>query len=167
MLNNVLENIATRTSVRSFSDKIISEETIQILLKAAMAAPSAKNIQPWEFIVVTDRGVLNTLADNLRYAKMLYEAPLGIVVLGHPDGAPYWQHDAAAATENILLAAHSLGLGAVWTAACGDDRAEAVERILGVPEGVSSFCVIPIGYPQKIHIPKNKWNVDKIHFNKW
>ena len=116
-----IENIMTRTSIRSYTDKAVDAATVETLLRAGMAAPTAKNQQPWDFMVVRDRALLQSLADSLPYAKMTAGAPLAIVVCGNLQkslpgvSASSWIMDTSAATENILLAAHSLGLGAVWT----------------------------------------------------
>ncbi len=171
----VLDNIATRTSVRAYTDQEVSDEMIETLLRAGMAAPTAMNRQPWEFIVVRGREQLDPLAEKLRYAKMLAQAPLAIVVCAKTnitlaDGTVvennFWEHDASAATENILLAAHALGLGAVWTAA-SDDRAPIVREALGIPADISPLAVIPIGYPAENPAPKDKWKPEKIHYGKW
>ena len=121
MNNGFLQTIMTRTSIRAFLDKPVPEETIEQLLKAAMAAPSAKNQQPWAFVVIRDRGLLENLGASLPNARMTATAPAAVVICGVLDKAlpgearEYWIQDAAAATENFLLAVHALGLGAVWT----------------------------------------------------
>ena len=172
----VLDNIMTRTSVRAYTAEPVSDTDVQILLKAAMAAPSAKNRQPWEFIVVNERQILDSLAGKLRYAKMLAEVPLAIVICAHtfqegPDGAlkpnGYWEHDASAACENLLLAAHALGLGAVWTAASDEERSAIVREVLRLRAGISPLCVVPIGHPAENPVPKDKWKPEKIHYNRW
>ncbi len=171
----VLNAIATRTSIRSFTDQEVSDEIIEKLLRAGMAAPSGMNMQPWEFIVIKDRAVLDNLADRLPYAKMLYQAPLAFVVCARtstamPDGRvwenPYWAYDTSAAIENILIAAHAMGLGAVWTDGM-NEKAPIVREVLGIPESVYPIGVIPIGYPAENPAPKNKWNTEKIHYEKW
>ncbi|MBQ1937295.1 MAG: nitroreductase family protein [Bacteroidales bacterium] len=172
----VLDNIAARTSVRAYTSEPVPEEMVETLLRAAMAAPSAMNRQPWEFVVVNDRAVLDTLAGKLRYAKMLVQAPLAIVVcaetmITHRDGSQsengLWEHDASAATQNILLAAKALGLGAVWTAASDSERASVVKEALNIPGTIMPLCVIPIGFPAEDPEPKDKWKPEKIHYNKW
>lgn len=171
----VLDNIASRKSVRSYTNEQVPDEMIEKLLRAAMAAPTAMNTQPWEFIVIKERASLDALAAKLRYAKMLSQAPLAIVVCAHteqvlPDGSRralgLWEHDASAATQNILLAAEALGLGAVWTAAT-DERGQMVSDALGLPADVKSLCVIPIGFPAGDEKPKDKWKPEKIHYEKW
>lgn len=172
----VLENIASRKSVRSYTSETVPEEMVEKLLRAAMAAPSAMNRQPWEFVVIRDRSTLDTLAAQLKFAKMLYEAPLAIVVCSdteytRTDGIraynKFWQQDAAAAAQNILLAAESLGLGAVWTAASDDVRSAVVREVLGIEGTVMPVCVIPIGFPAGDEKPMNKWKPEKIHYEKW
>ncbi|MBE6239831.1 MAG: nitroreductase family protein, partial [Bacteroidales bacterium] len=116
----VLENIHSRKSVRQYTSEPVSEEQVETMLRAAMAAPSAVNFQPWRFVVVTERAELDAMAEILPYAKMLKQSPLAIVVCGETvwmggNENPYWQQDCAAATQNLLLAAEALGLGAVWT----------------------------------------------------
>ena len=119
----VLDNIATRTSIRDYEARPVEKEKIEKMLRAAMAAPTAMNKQPWHFVVVDQRNVLDALAGANPYAKMLKKAPLAIVVCGNTDkmieggGRDFWIQDASAATENLLLAAHAMGLGAVWTGA--------------------------------------------------
>src|SRR5512135_1609558 len=121
MENDALRVIYTRRSVRSFTGEAVSRDALMKILRAGMSAPSAVNIQPWAFVTVTDRKTLDRLCERLPYAKMLDTAGAAIVVCGIPGkdevyAAKYWVMDCSAATENILLAAHALGLGAVWTA---------------------------------------------------
>jgi nitroreductase len=170
----VLENIYTRTSIRSYVSRDIEKEKVEQMLRAAMSAPTANNRQPWAFIVVNDRAVLNQLADSLPYAKMLTEAPLAIVVCGdllkgaEGETSAYWVQDASAATENLLLAAHGLGLSAVWTGVYPNTkRVEAVKSVLSLPANIIPLNVIPIGYPKGPQTPKDKWKTDNIHYNKW
>lgn len=171
----VFDNIMTRTSIRSFTSEPVTEAQIEQMLRAGMAAPSAVNFQPWEFVVLNERAALDSLAGQLRYAKMLREAPLAIVVCARttwPDREGnereniFWVDDCSAATENILLAAHALGLGAVWTAA-KDERGEIVAKALGIPDGYKTLNVIAIGYPAENPAPKDKWKPEKIHWNKF
>lgn len=172
----VLDNIASRKSVRSYTDQPVPDEMVEQLLRAAMAAPTAMNRQPWEFIVVNDRDTLDALAGKLKYAKMLAQAPLAIVVCSETmitlkDGTKvennFWEHDASAATENLLLAAEALGLGAVWTAASDGERSAAVREALHIPGTIMPLCVIPIGFPAGNDQPKDKWKPEKIHYNSW
>jgi nitroreductase len=118
----VMENIMTRTSIRAYEDRQIEDEKVEKMLQAAMAAPTAGNKQPWKFVVIKDKNTLKTISEHFHTMTMAENAPMAIVVCGDmdltfpDDGRDYWVEDASAATENLLLAAHSMGLGAVW---CG------------------------------------------------
>ena len=169
----VLENILSRKSVRQYTAEPVSEEHIQTLLKAAMAAPSAVNYQPWRFVVVTEREQLNAMAEVLPFARMLKQAPLAIIVCGETlwfEGKEniFWQQDCSAATQNLLLAAEALGLGAVWTGVYPDpQRSAELSAFLGLPETVQPLCAIPIGHPAGDDKPKDKWKPENIHYGKW
>lgn len=169
-----LEVIFSRTSVRSYLDCPVGADTVELLLKAAMAAPSARNRQPWAFVVVDDKSLLRQLADSLPYAKMAADAPLAVVVCGvltasgGAANAGWWVQDAAAASENLLLAARALGLGAVWTGVYSyEDRVRAVRNVLGLPRHVVPLNVIPVGYPAENPAPKQKWDPAKVRKNGW
>jgi len=157
-----LEFIYKRRSIRKYKPDSISKEIIVELLKAAMAAPSGMNRQPWEFIIVTDASMRAKLADAHPYAQMAKEAPLVIVVLGKKNEKWHIQ-DCAAATENILIAAANLGLGTVW---CGmDDVKQApVRKLLNIPEDYWVFNLIPTGYPDESPRPRTQYDEKKIHF---
>jgi len=169
----VFENIFSRKSVRSFTSEPVSQEHIEAMLKAAMAAPTAVNYQPWRFVVVTDRAQLDAMAEILPYAKMLMQAPLAIVVCGETtwfEGRenPYWQQDCSAATENLLLAAEALGLGAVWTGVYPNMQlAEPLGEFLGLPETVQPLCAIPIGHHDGTTKPRDKWKPENVHYGRW
>ena len=165
----VLENILSRKSVRWYiADKPVEKEKVEQLLRAGMAAPSGKDQRPWEFVVVDERALLDAMAAQLPYAKMLAGAPMAIVVCADERKSPYWYLDCSAATQNILLAAESLGLGAVWTATYPyEDRMKVVTDVLNTPSYVKSLCVIPIGYPMGEQTAKDKWDETRIHYNKW
>lgn len=172
-LNPVLKNIFERKSVRTYSvndkgePKAISKDTLDLIVRAAMAAPSAMNKQPWEFYVVLDTAKMRVLAKGLPYAKMLKMAGAAIVVLGDPSVGKLWEHDCSAATENMLLAIESLGLGGVWTAAFPyEERVNAVRTTLNIPDNLIPLCVVPIGYPAGKTSPKDKWKPEKIHYIK-
>lgn len=169
-----LDNIYARTSIRSFLPQKVEEEKIEQLLRAAMAAPTAGNKQPWDFVVIKERKTLDTLAAVLPYAQMTKEAPLAIVVCGNlekalsGEAAEYWVQDASAATENLLLAAQDLGLGAVWTGVYPiSERVKLVQGILQLPQHILPLNVIPIGYPAENPLPKDKWKPANIHYEHW
>lgn len=169
-----IETIMTRTSIRDFQDKPVEEEKVESMLRAAMAAPTAVNKQPWRFIVIKEKKTLKAISENFNSMKMAEKAPLAIVVCGDlkaaldGEGTDYWVQDASAATENLLLAAHSLGLGAVW---CGiypiKQRVGQLKEMLDIPDDIIPLNVIPIGYPAETPEPKDKWNPSKIHYEKW
>jgi len=170
-MNPTIETIHHRKSVRKFTDQKVSKEILEELVKAGMAAPSAVNIQPWAFIAIDDETILKQLHDALPYAKMINKA--AIVVCGDTtkkthSNRQYWVQDCSAATENILLAAEALGLGAVWTAAYPvEDRIESVTKIVNLPDYIVPLCVIPIGYPATDNEPIDKWKPGNLHWQKW
>ena len=167
----VLDNIFTRKSVRSYTDREVTPEQIECMLRAAMAAPSGMNLQPWRFVVVTEKVTKEKLA--VGFNKMIAKAPVAIVVCGKTTGKlggtnHNWTADCAAATENLLLAAESLGLGAVWTACYPyEDRMRPAIESLGLPEDITPYCIIPVGYPAGNDKPKDKWKPENIHYEKW
>ena len=170
----IVENIMTRTSIRQYTDQTISADTIETLLRAGMAAPTAVNKQPWHFVVVTDREKLNGLAVANPNAGMAQKAPLSIVVCGDMKKAlegparAFWVQDCSAATENILLAAHGLGLGAVWTGLYpNEERAKAVAELLKLPETIIPLCAIVIGHPAEQPEPKDKWLPENVSYNEF
>lgn len=165
--------IHSRKSVRSFTGEAVGRDLLDKLLRAAMAAPTAVNRQPWSFVVITDRKTLDELKDGLPHAKMLGKAGAVIVVCAIPEKAyeqkvEYAIIDSTCAGENILLAAEALGLGAVWTAAYPNSgRMEFVRKTLGIPDNIIPLNVIPIGYPTGADKPKDKYKPDNIHWEKW
>lgn len=171
--NPAYTGILSRTSVRRYTDAPVTDEQLTAILRAAMAAPSGVNKQPWEFIVVDDRDTLARLADVLPYAKMAAQAPLAIIVCGNKQrflpgvDDNLWEQDCSAASENILLAAHALGLGGVWTCLYPhSERMEPVTRLLDLSSDLIPFNLIPIGHPATNHPPMDKWHPDRIHFPK-
>lgn len=172
---HTLQTIMTRTSIRAFDPSApVSDETLEQLLRAGMAAPSAVNRQPWAFVVVRERENLDRLQAAHPYARMLSTAQAAIIVCGDMSRAldgfarEYWVQDASAATQNILLAAHALGLGAVWTGVYPNPNVQpAISEALGLPSHVIPLNVIPIGYPAENPAPKDKWKPQNIHFERW
>jgi len=167
----VLDNILTRKSVRSYTDQPVTPEQVETILKAAMAAPSGMNIQPWRFVVVREQSIKDSLA--VGFNKMIAKAPVAIVVCGKTTGKlggenKNWTADCAAATENLLLAVEAMGLGAVWTACYPyEERMDPTIRVLGLPDNVKPYCIVPIGYPAGNDKPKDKWKPENIHYDKW
>jgi len=173
-MKDTLSIIAQRKSVRDYTSVPVTNEQIETLLRAAMAAPTAKNLQGWEFIVITDRAKLDYIGERIASARMILKAPLAIVVCGNVskytgESQMNWVADCSAATENLLLAAEAIGLGGVWTASYpyADRMAVVREIITGIPEEIMPFCVIPLGHPAKEDPVKDKWHPEKIHYNQW
>lgn len=168
----VLDNIATRTSIRDYEARPVEKEKVEKMLRAAMAAPTAMNKQPWHFVVVDQRNVLDALAGTNPYAKMLKKAPLAIVVCGNTDkmieggGRDFWIQDASAATENLLLAAHAMGLGAVWTGAYpSEERCISISKVLSLSDNLIPLNMIVVGYPAEQPQPKQKFKEENISYN--
>ncbi len=167
----VLESIMTRSSVRTYSDEKVNKEFIEKMLRAGMAAPTAGNRQPWEFYVVQDTSIIKQMTKVSKYtAPMNDEAQLAIVVCGvpslsFPTEPTYWIQDVSAATENILLAAHGLGLGAVWCGVFpGEDRVETLRGMLDIPDHAIPFNIIMIGHPDTDPNIKDKWKPERVHY---
>ena len=174
MENQAIKNIMTRVSVREFTGEKISEAQIDTLLRAAMAAPSAINKQPWAFIVVTDEEKIAALGEALPYSRCSNHPAVAIIPCGDlskaipGEMANFWINDVSAATENLLLAAHAMGLGAVWTGLHPDmNRAKMVQEMLGLPEHIIPLCVVPVGVPAEQPDVKDKYKPENIHYNGW
>lgn len=164
-----IPNLFARRSIRQFTGEAVSAEQIEMLLEAAMAAPSASNRCPWHFVVVTDPAARTALAATHPHAKMLTQAPLCIVPCGDPGiSDSYWVQDLAAATENLLLAATGLGLGSVW---CGvhprAERVEAAREVLGIPRGIVPFALVAIGHPAEAKEPRTQYDAARVHRERW
>jgi nitroreductase len=170
MTNPVLDAIFARRSIRKFTDQKIDKSTVELLLQAGMAAPSASNSQPWEFVVVDDSEVLAKIKAGMPFGK--YNSPLCIVVCGNPGIAKrkitarmFWVQDCSAAVENILIAAVGLGLGAVW---CGVHPVHIlggrVRSLLGIPRSVTPLGILQIGYPAEQKEPGTKYEERRVHW---
>jgi nitroreductase len=174
MKRDFLNVIYTRRSVRKFTGEPVKKEDLTEILRAGMSAPSAVNVQPWAFVTVTDRDTLDELCEALPYAKMLDKAGAAIIVCGLPDkddtfAKDYWVMDCSLASGNILLAAHAMGYGAVWTAAyVNDERVRTVRKILSIPENIVPLNVIPVGVPaDRDAKPLDKFKQENIHWETW
>jgi nitroreductase len=171
-MSDLIENIFRRRSIRAYQDKAVARETITQLLKAAMAAPTACNSRPWEFIVVTDPTLLQRLRYNHRTAD--YNAPTAIVVCGNPARTEnaaakrFWVQDCSAATENILLAAVALGLGSVWIGLHPlNSLQRRVAEILDLPESVVPLAMVYVGYPAEEKPPRTQYDPARVHYNRY
>ena len=169
----VMEAILARRSIRQYSDRALSAEVIDSVIQAAMAAPSAHNEQPWHFIVITDRQVLDAVPRMHPYAQMLNEAPMALCVcadlnLEAERGSGYWIQDCAAATENILLAATGLGLGTCWLGIHPrEERKKALSQLLQLPAHVVPFCLIAVGYAAESKPPLTRCLTERVHRETW
>lgn len=170
----VIDCIMTRASVRSYTDEQVSDSLINTILRAGMAAPTAANQQPWQFVIVTEQALKDSITATFEYTKMVEHCSFAVVVCGDmdnlftgdmPDGG-FWVEDCSAASENMLLAAHALGIGGVW---CGiyplKDREERLRSIRRLPSGLTPLNVMAFGYPAQDVAPKDKWAPAKVHYN--
>lgn len=170
---DALAVIHSRKSVRHFTGEAVSKEALEKIVRAGMAAPTAVNMQPWEFVIVSERKALDALASELPYAKMLDKAGAAIIVCALPASSfqgskEFAILDASCASENILLAVEALGLGGLWTAAYPDEgRMQLVRVTLGIPQDAIPLNVIPIGHPTGEDTPKDKYKPEKVHWEKW
>ena len=167
---DALEAIHTRRSIRQYQDKAVPEELVEKLLAAAMSA-RARNAQPWQFVVITDRKILREIPKIQPNAPMAGHAPLGILICGdlRLELSPgYWVVDCAAAAQNMLLAAHALGLGAVWTGVYPrEDRMAGLKQLVGLPEQVLAHSLIILGYPAEQPPPQDRYRPQRVHHNGW
>jgi len=168
---DALDAIFTRRSIRRFTGDKVSDDHIETLLRAGMAAPSAGNQQAWEFVVIDDPALLQAIPGVHPYAQMCAEAPLTLAVCADPAREKYagfWVQDCSASTQNILLAAHALGLGAVWLGmAAGGERAHQVAELLRLPKGIEPLALIAVGHPMEMKDPEDRFDPHKTHHNQW
>jgi nitroreductase len=166
-----MEAILTRRSIRKYTDRPVPDEIVIELLRAAMAAPSAQNQQPWQFVVVRDRALLEGLARAQPYSGMARDAQLAVIVCGdlNLERSPgFWVQDCAAATENLLIAANAAGLGAVWTGTYPrEERVANVRSLLSLPEHIIPLAVIPIGYPAEHPAALDRYDAGRVHIDRW
>ncbi len=168
---DALDAIMTRRSVRRFSSEPVDDATIGALLAAAMQAPSAANEQPWRFVVIDDRAALDAIPSFSPYAASVRGAPLGILVCADTRNLPFsgfWVQDCSAAIQNLLLAAHALGLGGVWTGVYPlEDRVAGFARHCRLPDGVVPVGFIVLGRPAEEPAPQDRYSADRVHRNAW
>jgi len=166
-----MEAIYKRRSIRQYQQKQVSKEQIKQIIKAGMNAPSAGNEQPWYFIVVDDRKILDNIPTFHPHSKMLYQAPSAIVVcsdISNVKYPEYWPQDCSAATQNILLAIAELDLGGVWLGVYPrEDRVKKLQELFGLPGHIIPFSIIALGYPAEQKPPKNIFESYRIKHNSW
>jgi nitroreductase len=161
--------IFKRRSIRAYTSQAVAEDDVSALLEAAMAAPSAANKKPWHFVVVTDRKVLDALAEAHPYGSMLSQATLAVAVCADPGvSEAYWVQDCSAATENLLVAVSTLGLGAVWLGCHPrDERKSAVRRVLGIPESIEVLSLVSVGHPDEEKPARTQYDASRVHWQGW
>ena len=162
--------VLSRRSVRTYTDDAVTDEQLERLLRAAMAAPSAGNQQPWQFVVVRDRETLAAIPSVHPFARMLPRAPVAIVVCGAAGGRwpQFWDQDCAAAVENLLIEAEAMGLGAVWLGVHPlEERVTGLRRLLGIPDDVTPFAVVPVGHPVEKKAPSDRFDPGRVHHERW
>ncbi|MGC8742118.1 MAG: nitroreductase family protein [Candidatus Sumerlaeaceae bacterium] len=168
---DALQAIKTRRSIRVFERREVPREVLRELVAAGMQAPSAGNQQPWQFVVVDDPELIQRVPEFHPYAQMADTAPAAILVCGDlslEQRKGYWVQDCAAATQNILLAAHALGLGAVWTGVYPrEERVGGARKLFGIPDTVIPLALIFVGYPAERPAPENRFCEERIHWNRW
>ncbi len=168
---DVLTAIQTRRSVRRFTPKMVPEAKIEHLIRAAMQAPSSGNSQPWHFIVISDRNLLEKVPEFHPFAESLHTAPVAILICADPRlgiNPGRWPLDCAAATENILLAAHAEGLGAVWLGVYPDDqRINGIRKLIPMPDEIQPVTMVALGYAEATPAAVDRFLPDRIHRNQW
>jgi nitroreductase len=166
-----LQAIKTRRSIRKFTSKKISEEILQKILEAGMYAPSARDTQSWHFIVIDERHFLNELPKLHPYAEMMYEAQHAILICGDLNMEKMVEYNGincAAATQNMMLAAHDLGIGSVWLGVYPrKERMEPLIKLFELPEHIVPMMLVALGYPNEIIQTPQRYKSDRIHSNQW
>ncbi len=165
----VLDAIRRRRSIREYTEQPLTDEQMRILAQAAMMAPSASNLRPWEFIVVRDRALRQQLARTHNWSAMAADAPAVFVVLGDERRSPrHWVEDTSAATENLLVQAAGMGLGAVWVAVYPEaSREQHVRSLLGIPAHLRVLCLVPVGYPAQMKPPHDRFEAERVHYDRY
>ena len=168
---NTIESIYNRRSIRKYKNQEVSDEIINELLNAAMMAPSARNTQSWQFVVISDRKILNSLTRVHPYSAMMTEASHAILVCGDKTLEPnegYLNTNCSAATQNILLAAHALGIGSVWLGVYPrEERMKGISELFGLPAEIIPVSLIALGYPNEKVVPHERFKTERIHYEKW
>jgi nitroreductase len=167
----VQQALLTRRSIRKYSGKEVSDEQIEAMIRAAMYAPSARNQQPWHFIVLRDKATLAKIPVFHPNSTMITGASAGILVCADiqlEQSVGYWIQDVAAATQNILLSAHGMEIGAVWLGIYPrEERTEGIKNLLSLPPHILPFSIISVGYPAETPPHPDRFKPERIHFEKW
>ncbi len=168
---DAIDAILTRRSIRKYTNEPLPDLVIHELLRTAMSAPSAGNEQPWHFIIIKNRRVLEQIMKIHPYSQMLKEAPVAILICGDLNlekHKGFWAQDCSAATENLLIAARAKELGAVWLGVYPrDDRVQGLRRLLNIPDNAVPFALIAIGYPAEVKPREDRYSIDRVHLEGW
>ena len=168
---DALKAIYTRRSIRKYMEDSVDDGLVHEVICAAMMAPSAGNSQPWQFIIIQDLKKLEAIASGHLYAVLAAKAPVAILVCGEPEKEKhegFWIQDCAAATQNMLLAAHALGLGAVWLGIFPrEERIKSMRSIFGIPEKIVPFSLVTLGYADEDKAEENRFDLNRVHYDKW
>lgn len=166
-----MDPVLTRRSIRTFVDTPVDTGSIELLLKAAMTAPSADDERPWHFIVITDNDLKRRLSDIHSFAYIISNAPAAILVCGDESLQKvegFWVQDCAAATENILIEANTMGLGSAWLGIYPNPgRVERIRAIMNIPDDIIPFSLVILGYPGEHREPANRFDLSRVHHNSW
>ncbi len=170
-MENFISLCRSRRSIRKYTDQPVPKEAVETILKCGLMSPSSKRLNPWEFVVLTDKEKIRSLASCKTYgSQMLLEAPLAIVVAVDKDATDTWQCDGAIAAQNMLLAAEDLGLGACWCQVYQrEDSEEIVRKATNIPEKYAVLCIVAVGYKneERKQYDESKLLYDKIHYEQW
>jgi nitroreductase len=171
VIMDAMTALYSRRSIRLYAPKLVPSNVVQDILRAAMCAPSAGNERPWHFIVLTDRLILDEIPKIHPFAAMVKQAQTAVVICGDvmlEKYKGYWVLDCSAATQNLLIAAHAKGLGAVW---CGvypsEERVMNFKKLFGLPEHIVPFSLVPLGFPAEEKPAVERFDVSRIHENRW
>jgi nitroreductase len=169
---DAMDAILSRRNIRKYTTEPVPDNVVQELLEAAMAALSASNQQPWQFVVINDRKILDEIATlHTHISGLLAQSSTAILVCGDLDmeiSKGFWVQDCSAATENLLIAAQGKGLGAVWLGVYPrEERVTGLRRLLGLPEHVIPMALVPIGFPAEKKLQADRYNASRVHFNRW
>ena len=163
--------ILDRRSIRRYTTQDVEEKDIRMLLEAGMAAPSAGNERPWHFVVVRDRRLMQGIMEVHPYAQMLKQSPVAVLICGDPTLEKYpgfWVQDCSAAVENMLIMAVKLNLGAVWLGIYPiEERVRGLRQLLGLPENIIPFALVPIGHPDEEKRPLDRYDEERVHRDGW
>ncbi len=167
----LFEALYKRRSIRQYTSALIEKEKIDTMLKAAMYAPSAMDYRPWEFIVIDDQKILPEIQKIITHAEMLKQAKSGILICGDLEKEKFIEYNvmnSSAAAQNILLAAHGMGLGAVWIAIYPNEEViKSIKKLFKLPDHIIPVALISLGYPAEEKQTEERYSAGKVHFNKW